>query len=223
MVSQDFKNNVASGDVVSVRSALVEYLIIDRTFQTFDEYLQYATSMMHVTEEYDNRPFEEDQAKWDMSYLNRQKAALRYNFCEARIEHIKSVISVVMPLSKKPEETPTIVRPPQKSESRTGRTVVRETVHRDDSSYTSQEHPKHKSLSRTSVRTGRKIVAEDEHTETGKKGKISKKLCHGGSTALIVGGTTISVAAILVEKSIGIGAGVVLAGIGCAIKLTSKM
>jgi hypothetical protein len=194
MVPQEFKDNVALGDVVVVRSALVEYLISKREpkFQTFDEYLQYAAMHMSVPviEEYDGRPLEENQEKWDMDYLNRQKFALRCNFCEARIQHVKSVILKVLP-------------PRENSEG--------------DSSRSKPEHTKQGNPSQT----GSKVLSETRITETDQANK-GLKLSSGGSTALIVGGAAISVAALLLEEPIIVGAGVVVAGIGCAIKLTSQ-
>jgi hypothetical protein len=220
MVSQDFKNNVASGDVIAVRSALVDYLIIDRTFQTFDECLQYAASIMPVMEEYDNRPFEDDPKNWDMSYLNSQKAALRYNFCEVRVNHIKSVIPVAMPLPEKHEATSNTIRPSKSNNSRTGRIVVSETERPNVSSHGA--HHKAKSSSGSSGHPSHRVVTEIEHTVTVDEKTAAKPSKGGSSTALIVGGAAISVAAILMEKPIAIGAGIVVAGIGCAIKLTEK-
>ena len=46
MVSEEFKKNVELGDVVTIRSALIDYLIIDTTFRRFDEALEYAKQFM---------------------------------------------------------------------------------------------------------------------------------------------------------------------------------
>lgn len=97
MVSEEFKRNVASAKVMEVRSALVDYLIMDRTFSKFDEALAEAGKTLKVVEAHDGKPFENDRSKWDESYLNRQKTALMINFSQERIDHLKAVIKQVLP------------------------------------------------------------------------------------------------------------------------------
>ncbi len=97
MVSEEFKRNVALAKVMEVRSALVDYLIMDRTFSKFDEALAEAGKTLKVVEAHDGRPFENDRSKWDETYLNRQKTALMINFSQERIDHLKAVIKQVLP------------------------------------------------------------------------------------------------------------------------------
>ena len=55
MVSEEFKKNVELGDVVTIRSALIDYLIIDTTFRRFDEALEYAKQLIDVIEPDDGK------------------------------------------------------------------------------------------------------------------------------------------------------------------------
>ena len=72
MISEEFKQNVASGNPDMVRSTLIDYLIIDRTFKSFDEALEYANNFMGIIESFNNEPpFSEEP--WNRTYLNQQK------------------------------------------------------------------------------------------------------------------------------------------------------
>lgn len=104
-ISPEFKENVQSNNVIRVRSALLDYLIIDRTtFDLFDTALDYANKSLEVTEEHDNKPFENEPEKWDKDYLNKQKASLMVNFSEKRIAHLKKVVTKVLPPQKQDVE-----------------------------------------------------------------------------------------------------------------------
>ena len=91
MISEEFKRNVESGDVVTVRSALVDYLIIDRTFKMFDEALTYASQRLDLIQPFDSDALVFDSTQWDETYLNEQKVALMVNFSTERINHIKEL------------------------------------------------------------------------------------------------------------------------------------
>ena len=99
MISKEFKESVKDGDVVIVRSALLDDLFIDRTFKKFDEEFNEANSNneLKLLVPYDGKMIEADPEKWNMDYLNKQKVALMLNFSQQRIEHLKKVITKVMP------------------------------------------------------------------------------------------------------------------------------
>ena len=97
-VSEEFKQNVASGDVMTVRSALANYLIIDKTFQKFDKAIAYAEQYMKVIEKdggvYKHK-YDENSDNWNEDYLIDQKGFLLMNFSQKRIDHVKKVIRKV--------------------------------------------------------------------------------------------------------------------------------
>ena len=132
-ISTEFEENVRSGDVITVRSALTDYLVIDRTFVVFDEALAYASRFLIIVEEHDNEPMEEDSTKWNTEYLNKQKASLMINFSNKRIEHIKKVLRAVFPIQPKLRENTEMVliheKPLIKTDikrSRTGKRTIEE-------------------------------------------------------------------------------------------------
>lgn len=236
MISAEFKQNVESGDLVTVRSALVDYLIIDRTFKKFDETLEYACANLDIMQSYDNNPFETESEKWDNAYLNQQKVALMVNFSEERIAHIKSVIKIVMPTNVT-QKTETVSNRPRFSEShenRTGRTVVSEKVvdyqnansaHNRTSQYESRKPTSTSSAPRntgrsTTGRTGKRVVSEtpSETLHSEEKSKTED----GIGTAMIVGGMAVAAVGLVTIEPIVVGTGVVIAGAGVGMKVKSR-
>lgn len=97
MGSNEFDKNVKSDDIFSIRSALLDYLIIDTSFKKFDKELEHAQKTLQVIEpDNGNDDYDFDKAHWDIKYLNMQKVALMVNFSQKRIDHIKQVIKVVL-------------------------------------------------------------------------------------------------------------------------------
>ena len=92
MISREFLENIESGDLMTVRSALLDDLIIDRTFKIFDEDFKAANERLELLVPFDGEPLETDSEKWDKEYLNQQKVALMVNFSEKRIDHLKRLL-----------------------------------------------------------------------------------------------------------------------------------
>lgn len=230
MISREFLENIESGDLMTVRSALLDDLIIDRTFKTFDEDFKAANERLELLVPFDGEPLETDSEKWDKEYLNRQKVALMVNFSEKRISHLKAVISKVMlpALSRNSNTTASHQEP---SDSRTGRTVrterviVRETEKNKVEPRTTpktmsiRSNPTFRSGSE-SGRTGRRVVNEtaSDRDESGKK----KAETDGVGTALIIGGVAATVVGITIAEPIVIGAGVVVVGAGVCVKSRNR-
>lgn len=211
MVSEEFRKNVETGNVVTVRSALVDYLIIDTSFQQFDEALDYAGQYMSVVEP-DNgqQQFELFKGKWDEAYLSKQKVALMINFSKEKIEHIKQVIRNVLPdktlAAQKKEvakETPTIKAQVRNSyssnESHIGRKIVEEKS------------------------SGVKKTEEEVHPID-----VAAWMIGSGIVAAALGGVTVGVGVMTVKPAVlhaGIvvaGAGVVIAASGGVIKIVRE-
>lgn len=236
MISNEFKQNVESGDLVTVRSALVDYLIIDRTYKKFDETLEYACANMNILQAFDNEPLETESEKWDNAYLNQQKVALMVNFSKERIEHIKSVIDKVMPANVV-QKTETVSNRPNISEShdnRTGRTVVSERVvdsknfnstYNRTSQYENRKPNSTSAASRNSSRsktgrTGKRVISETP-SDSGRfeeKNKAEDRI----STAMIVGGVAVTAVGLATSKPIVIATGVVIAGAGVGLKVYNR-
>lgn len=195
MISAEFKRNVQSGDLLRVRSSLIDYLIIDRSFQKFDEALDFALHSLPVLQEHDGEVFEEDSGQWDKRYLNFQKAALMNNFSEERIQHLKQVIRAVMPPAEQIACRENSFGQMQKRNSRTGRTVINEVP----------AERKRKSGRKSGKNLSSEYNAENSY------GKF-----------LIAGGVAVAAVGILQGEMILTAVGVVVAGVGCVAKVQEK-
>lgn len=242
MVSEEFRKNVESGDVVTIRSALVDYLIIDTTFSQFDEALDYAEKSVNVIEPDDGKAdYDCVQEHWNETYLNRQKVALMVNFSQKRIDHIKLVVKAVLT-----EETHGLQSTDATAESlkvkiqgnRTGRTVLSEeaiprpeqctksgsnagtkssqSVKRSDtkSNYSAQRT----SDSSGDSRTGRRIIEEKSSSvkrteEEIHSVDIAAWMIGGGIAVAAVGGLTAGIGYCVAEPAV-IHTGAVIAGVG---------
>lgn len=236
MISEEFKQNIESGDLDTIRSALIDYLIIDRTFRSFDEALEYAKNCMDIIEPYNNEPpFVEEP--WGSNYLNQQKVALMMNFSLKRIEHIKEVILKVIPEQKiepSPGGMKPVSQPTSQMDSRTGRRVVSQTelpkkgtpkapASRDKQKKTppfaphGSEHTANSGSRRTGARVVRETVSSAKRSEEKKKSDTDTL-----GSALIVGGVAVAAVGIATIEPLVIGAGAVIAGAGIGVKIENR-
>lgn len=245
MVSEEFKKNVGAGDIVTIRSALVDYLIIDTTFCQFDEALDYAKQLIDVIESDDGKAdYDLVQEHWNETYLNKQKVALMVNFSQKRIDHIKSVIKTVLADKAHDVQNLDAVKESVKVETqrnRTGRTVLSEEaiprfeqstrasmnantkaakmVSRSDSkdNYNIQRTSNSSSEGRTGRRTiGEKSSLVKRTEEEVQPVDIAAWMIGGGITMAAVGGLTTGVGAI-VAKPVFTYVGVAIAGVGVGV------
>lgn len=218
MVSREFMDNVQNGNAYRVRSVLLDYLIIDSTFKTFDEAFEYASRHVQVTQKYDNEPFELDEKKWNMRYLNVQKATLMLNFAPERIKHLKEVITYLNEIGATPkpaEPSEKKASKPASGNSRTGRTIIGETE-RGKEKESSADSQKRQTAKKSEGKTGRKQISEKVHSESDTSDRRSEPGFNVG-IAMAVGGGAIAVAGAVTLKPVVVAAGVAVAGAGCAI------
>lgn len=224
MVSREFMDNVQNGNVYRVRSVLLDYLIIDRTFKTFDEAIEYASRTMDVVQKYDNEPFVLDKDKWSMRYLNVQKATLMMNFAPERIQHLKDVITYLDATGATPNTAESSERKNSKPVNRnihTGRTVIRETELSQSSYPTVDSQPKENAKKLSERKTGRTQISEKVLSEPEAEDKVRKPGFNVG-VAMAVGGSAVAVAGAVTLKPGIVVAGVAVAGTGCAIASANK-
>lgn len=230
MVSTEFKQNVESGDLVTVQSALVDYLIIDRTFKDFDEAFNYAKSTLDIVQPYDKEPFSAEP--WDSDYLNQQKVALMVNFSFERIEHIKQVINKVLPVTEEKQIAVSRLRTESTNnrENRTGRKVISEkplqqqretTTHRTNASVINRPSSPNNNTNTSTSRTGSRVVRETT-TSSNRTDEKNKSNTDGLGTALLIGGVAVAVVGVATIEPIVIGAGVSVAGVGAGIKIKNR-
>lgn len=237
MISIEFKQNIEFGDLVTVRSTLVDYLIINRSFRSFNEALNYARASLDIVQPYDNIPFEVEPEKWNSEYLNQQKVALMVNFSEERIDHIKKVIEKVLLANDVQQSEVPSTRPVGKvsQESRTGKTVLSEKAVQPRTSYSEKINPSQQEshnpepssgTSRSNKRstTGRSGTREvrETCTTTKRSENGSRSEADGIGTAMIVGGVAVAAVGLVTVEPVVVGTGIVIAGAGVGVKAKNR-
>lgn len=97
MVSLEFKSVVAEGNLLRTRIILKDSFLVDPTFVQLNAMLNYAKmSLPDLIVPYDGEYLENDQSKWTTELMNEELVLLVTNFSEARIEHLKLLVSQVL-------------------------------------------------------------------------------------------------------------------------------
>ena len=99
-LTKAFKDAVDHNDVGGVRIMLKNSLLLDPSFNDFDEEERYASQMIDLYDEYDGDPFETDESKWNDDYMNEQMVKVVWNFSHERINHLKNVVRKLRPVKK---------------------------------------------------------------------------------------------------------------------------
>lgn len=224
-VSKEFMDIVAQGDKNAVRTSLANYMILDRSYKLFDESFSYAQSKIDIIERHDGQELTQDRKKWTEEYLNEQLVAVVINFSKERIAHIKQVIPVALKTSGQAADnkpSPNISTP-----SRTGRKRTEQEIHTAQktqsvcTTHTSETRKQPKRSTISSGRTGRTTISEKETSICDEDSHSSSSGFDYG-TALIVGGAAVAVVGLAVSEPVVIGAGIVIAGSGCVVKVSKK-
>lgn len=97
MLSPEFNSAVKAGNLLRVRIMLKDSLIVDPTFVQFNELFAYARQALpELLVPFDHGSLEDERSKWDKDLMNLELVEIVNNFSEARIDHLKKVISVVL-------------------------------------------------------------------------------------------------------------------------------
>lgn len=97
MVPHEFKLAILVNNSRQTRIMLTDSLILDPTFDRFDEMLSYAERQLpDIIVPFDGENLENDISKWNRELMDRESVQLIDNFSKKRIEHLKKVITQVM-------------------------------------------------------------------------------------------------------------------------------
>lgn len=194
MISEEFKKNIESGNLITIRSALVDYLFVDRTFRKFDESLAEASKSIQIIEPYDGGEID-TVGPWTKDYLNAQKVALMVNFSEERIGHIKKVLVDVLGENVTQEKKQNAVNTTTQREREVGRKVISETEISGSSSTNNQKRTNtgnSRTTSSAGKRTGRMVISEKTEKIESSDEKKANGLIIGGAIVSVVGGAAVA-------------------------------
>ena len=125
MLSPEFNSAIKNGNLLRVRIMLKDSLIVDPTFVQFNEMFAYARQALPtLLVPFDNSDLENDRSKWDKDLMNMELVEIINNFSEARIYHLKKVISIVLADKIRSAKT---VKPPQHVQQKPQQASARQT------------------------------------------------------------------------------------------------
>ena len=127
--TEAFKNAVAEGNVRKIRIMLKDSLLVDPSFAEFKDMEKAASGVQGLYEPHDGRGFEENEELWDDAYMDRLMVQVVGNFSHERVDHLKSVVRKLRPVSSR-----TVNRP---------QTDNRAKINHDNSSKRSYQEQKH--------------------------------------------------------------------------------
>ena len=102
-ITQTFIDCVNKGEVQKIRIMMMNSLIIDYSFDNFNQMERLARNVPGLYDEHNGEKFETDKSKWDDDYMNKVDAKLVFNFSHERIKHLKEVIRYLHPLGNNKE------------------------------------------------------------------------------------------------------------------------
>ena len=102
-LTKSFYQAVGDKNVRLVRIMMKDSLIVDPSFQQFDEMEKMAKNAMEIYEPHDGRELEVDRNKWTEEYMNKLMVQVISNFSRERIQHLKAVVRKLYPMTEKTE------------------------------------------------------------------------------------------------------------------------
>lgn len=95
-IDQKFVDAVNQKDTLLARIMLNDSLIIDPTFQEFDELIGYAEKRLDdLYDKHDGEVFSNDISKWTKSLIDEQTGKCIQNFSKERISFLKKLCSYI--------------------------------------------------------------------------------------------------------------------------------
>jgi hypothetical protein len=95
-----FYDAVKDKNIRRLRIMMSDSLLVDPTFREFTEMDEVASSVEGLYEPFDGRPLETDESNWNDDYMSKQMVQVVSNFSHERINHLKSVIRYLRPVTK---------------------------------------------------------------------------------------------------------------------------
>lgn len=97
MISPEFKKAVTEGKLLLTRIMLKDSLLLDPTFDQFDEMLLYAKSHFpNLFVSFDGETLETNETLWNCVVMDQELTTLVTNFSEVRVNHLKRVVAKVL-------------------------------------------------------------------------------------------------------------------------------
>ena len=191
-ITDAFRNAVSVGDVRGIRIMMKDSLLVDLSFNEFDEMSSLAQNISGLYDTHNGRGINEDKTTWDDDYMNTLRVDVIYNFSKERLDHLKKVVRHLRPFPVQPQQSASASRPKPRQMPPTAATQPRR------NNYQEQKHQDKKSGRITSYR--------------------SAKIATGAVAGGVVGGAVAGVASVPVLAGVTVGA----AAAGAVVAVVTK-
>lgn len=96
-----FFEAIKSENLRRIRIMMKDSLLIDPSFEEFEEMEKEAKQVRGLYEEHDGRELIMDRSQWDDFYMDKLMVQVVNNFSYERIKHLKDVVRYLRPVTKK--------------------------------------------------------------------------------------------------------------------------
>lgn len=101
-----FYDAVKGNNVRGVRIMMKNSLLADPTFEEFAEMESDSRAMPGLYDQHDGKELISDRSQWNEEYMNSQMVQVVNNFSHERLDHLKSVVRYLRPVTKKSTAAP---------------------------------------------------------------------------------------------------------------------
>jgi hypothetical protein len=98
-VTDSFRKDVADGNVLNIRIVMKNSLLVDPTFEEFDELGKVAGGVAGLYDTHDGVALNEDKSAWNNDYMNDLMVRVVDNFSHERLKHLKDVVRHLNPVA----------------------------------------------------------------------------------------------------------------------------
>ena len=97
-ITNAFNKAITEGNIRQIRIMLKDSLLVDPTFERYNEMEKLASTVPGIYDEHDGRPFKSLSSEWSDSYMDILMIQVVGNFSHERVEHLKDVVRTLRPV-----------------------------------------------------------------------------------------------------------------------------
>lgn len=97
-ITNAFNKAITEGNIRQIRIMLKDSLLVDPTFERYNEMEKLASTVPGIYDEHDGRPFKSISSEWSDSYMDSLMVQVVGNFSRERVEHLKDVVRTLRPV-----------------------------------------------------------------------------------------------------------------------------
>ena len=92
-LTKEFTDAVDNGKKTRVRIMLKDIMLVDPSFKSFDEMIDYAEkNMRDLYDQHDGEDLNNNPSSWDEDYMNQHMVSVVTNFSKERVELLKKIV-----------------------------------------------------------------------------------------------------------------------------------